>query len=252
MLKCLPSMRTVWIALLLMPSATCSQASALYDHTSLRAGYGYTRTGNAQNIWLNTTPLPGLENNYSSGGLHNGSFLLAVSVDKTLKTYHDYTGLVGVSAMFLRNPFIQGTVQPMVNVAPDFDTLTYTYDMNSYLLLLSGKASKDHLLEQLGAYIELNAGFAVNNLFNYTENSPINSTAAPMLKPFGNHSVVKFAYAAGVGLLYRFPQAFTFSVGYLYVNTGSAVLETTPIQQTTSHLHFSPINSQFVVFTLSI
>lgn len=219
-------------------------------HPSLVAGSGYTTVGGAQNVWLAVTPEPGLENTYSSGGKQRGTFLLGLALENACATnLKNLESAIGVEIDYLRNHSLTGVVQPMVNVAPDFDTLNYSYSTNSYLLLATGKLSKLNILSNLGGYLQLGVGGAYNKLADYTEISPTGSSAAPMLAPFANGYTTKFAYSIGAGILWQFCGSTRVAIGYRYINSGLGSFNTSPIQQTKNTLDFASLGHHF--FTLS-
>lgn len=218
---------------------------------SLFAGYGYTRVGDAQNLWLNTTPDPGLENTYTSGGQQRGTFLLGFALDKTISNLKGIESALGLELDYLRNPNISGVVEPMVNVAPDFDTLNYSYDMTSYLVQATAKLTKTNIINNLGVYLQAGLGGTLNRFSDYTETSPTGSSAAPMLSPFGNESTLQLAFSLGAGFSYQVGNSARYSVGYRYINTGMGGLDTSPVQQTSHTLNFSPLNHHFIIFSLA-
>lgn len=240
-----------FIILLNIEAATASAWSNI--HPSLIVGSGYTTVGGAQNVWLANTPEPGLENTYSSGGKQRGTFLLGLVLEKTFITNkNNFETAVGFEVDFLRNPSMTGVVHPMVNVDPDFDTLDYSYSMNSYLLLATGKLSMLNILSNMGGYIQIGVGGAFNQLLNYTEISPVVSSAAPMLAPFGNGSNTKFAYAIGAGVLCQISKSTRVLIGYRYINSGLGGFNTSPIQQTNNTLNFSPLGHHFLTLSLTV
>ena len=95
-------------------------------------------------------------------------------------------------------------------------------------------------------------GGARNNLSDYTEESPIGSSAAPMLLPFGDESTVQFAYSIGAGILFQVNNSTQLSIGYRYFNSGSGSLKKSPIQQTNDTLEFSPLSHHFIIFSLAV
>lgn len=240
------------LALLLLPHAALSLPAYVDLHPSFIVGSGYTRIGTAQNLWLANSPEPGLENTYTSGGQQRGTFLLGFALEQTITNQNNIEGVAGLEIDFVKNPSINGIVQPMVNVAPDFDTLNYSYDMTSYLLEATAKLSKLNILPGLGAYLQAGAGGTLNRLSDYTEVSPAGSSAAPMLEPFGNETTIRFAYSLGAGVFYQVGDSSRFAIGYRYINAGSASLDKSPVQQSNQSLNISPLSYHFVIFSLTV
>jgi opacity protein-like surface antigen len=139
----------------------------------------------------------------------------------------------------------------MVNVDPDFDTLNYSYNVNSYALQATAKLSKLNLIHHFGFYLQAGAGGARNYFTNYTESSPTGSSAAPMLAPFSDDSTARFAYTLGGGILYQPGETMRVSLGYRYMNMGSGQFRKSPVQQTDNTLTYPLISYQFLILTVS-
>lgn len=220
-------------------------------HPSAIVGSGHTRVGNAQNVWLANTPEPGLENNFTSSN-NQDAFFLGLALEKTFTTnLQNLQSAFGIEVDYLKSGTFTGIVHPMVNVAPDFDTLNYSYKMNSYLFFANAKLSKLNLFSNLGAYIQGGIGGAVNKLYDYTETSPAGSSAAPMLAPFGDRDTSSFAYFIGAGVVWDMPNCLQFLIGYRYINSGHASFKRTPVQQTNNTLGFS-FSNHFLVLSLLV
>ena len=240
-----------FILLLHHEAAVASVWSSL--HPSLVVGSGYTRMGESQNVWLANTPEPGLENNYSSGGKQNNTVLFGLALEKALANLNGFDTAVGIEFDYLRTHSISEVVHPMINVAPDFDTLNYSYKMSSYLLQATAKLSKVNIFHNIGGYFQVGMGGARNNLSDYTEESPIGSSAAPMLSPFGDdESTIQFAYSIGAGILCQPGKSVQLSIGYRYINSGMGGLKKSPLQQTNDTLEFSPISHHFIILGLTV
>lgn len=245
--------RFLIISYLILLHGQMAIASVWSDiHLSVILGHGYTTVGASRQIWLANTPDPGLENDYSSGGLHQNTALLGFALEKSFLTNLNHIeSAIGVEADYMKNPTLRGVVRPMVNVAPDFDTLNYSYSMNAYLLLATAKLSILNILPKLGAYLQAGVGGAVNTLSDYAETSPIGSSAAPMLAPFGSASDTSFAYSIGAGVLCQVGKSMRVLLGYRYINSGQGEFNTSPVQQTNSTLHFSPLGHHFLILTVT-
>jgi hypothetical protein len=107
----------------------------------------------------------------------------------------------------------------------------YKYNVNSTRLMLEGKFT--WTIRHVKPFIDLGIGVASTQLRNYSETA-VDATGYPPLPPFNNHTNVRFAYQAGLGLGYEFNFSQTnsefqheqVSLGYRYVNLGSAELDT--------------------------
>lgn len=249
-MKSIPRLFLSTIILLTHGAASASTWENL--HVSFLAGSGYSHVRASQNIWLANTPEPGLENTYTGDSKQNGTFILGLAVEKSFTNLKVLESAVGLEADYLRNPSVTGVVLPMVNVATDFDRLNYAYNMTSYLLQATVKLSKPNLYGRMGGTIQAGAGCAFNQLSDYTESSPAGSSAAPMLDPFGNHANSHIAYSLGAGITYLVGESARFAIGYRYINTGEASLRTSPIQQTSNHLSYSPLNHHLLIISLTV
>lgn len=220
-------------------------------HSVIVIGNGYTTVSGTQNIWLATTPEPGLENTYINDAKQHDTLLFGLALEKTFTaSLKNIESTIGIEMDYLRNRSMTGVVHPMVNVDPDFDTLNYAYRMKSYLLLATAKLSILNIFPYLGAYFQVGAGGAINKLSDYTETSPAGSSAAPMLEPFGNASHTRFAYSLGAGILCQVSKSAQILIGYRYVNSGLAGFKTSPIQQTDTKITLSPLTHH--LFTVSL
>lgn len=215
-------------------------------------GGGYTRIKDTRNVWLAYTPEPGLENEFVTDVKRHQTKMVGTGFEKHFpKQIMNLDSALGLEIDYLSNNSLSGIVRPMINVAPDFDTLNFSYHFNSLSLYVTGKLSKQILLPNLGAYIQGGIGRTMNRLTRYSERFQNDTSAAPMIAPFGDGSNSNFGYFLGFGFSSKI-QATQFSVGYRYVFSGSAEFKPSPIQQTVNTLHFSPVTHQFLVVSVMI
>lgn len=222
--------------------------------TSILLGYGSLNAKQNQTVHLNDTPAPGLDNGYVGKSKNDGAMLVGLSIEKQFELANkNSVGSAGFEFDYLGNKVLSGTVQPMINVSSDFDVLNYVYTVNSYLLQATAKYAKQNIISNVGAYFQAGVGAAINNLSDYNENPPDDSSAAPMLSPFGDRNTLSPAFSAGMGLTCKLGQNDThLSFGYRYINAGRGRLNKSPAQQTTSSITLSPITYQFFVLSLTM
>lgn len=221
---------------------------------SLILGYGITNAQQTQTIHLDDTPAPGLDNRYFGSSTLYGAALLGVAIEKELETsFKKIISATGLEVDLLKNNSVKGTVEPMINVSPNFDVLRYSYDIHSLMLQATAKLTKENILHKLGGYIQGGLGASLNYLSNYQEYAPGDSTAAPMLAPFGNENTVSPALSAGIGVSYKIgPQDTRVSFGYRYIYAGRGKLMRSSAQQTNATFTLSPISYQLLTLSLTM
>lgn len=221
---------------------------------SILLGYGITNTDQTQNVHLDNTPAPGLDNRYIGSSRLHSSNLLGLALEKEFTTpFQNTISTVGFEIDYLRNKSASGTVEPMVNVSPDFDILKYSYDIHSLVFQVTGQYTKQDILPYFDSYIQAGLGAAINRLSNYHEYAPGDSSAAPMLSPYGDRDTLSPAFSAGIGIAYHLkPYHAYVAFGYRYFCTGRGRLNKSPVQQTNSSIILSPINYQFLILSLTI
>lgn len=220
---------------------------------SFSLGYGTINANQNQTVHLNDTPDPGLDNGYVGKSKNYGATLIGLSLEKQFELPNNNSfGSAGFEFDYLGNKTLSGTVEPMINVSPDFDILNYMYIVNSFVFQATAKYAKQNLIYNLGTYVQAGFGAAINILSDYYEFSPEGSTASPMLSPFGDRNTLSAAFSAGIGLTYKVGHSDTyFSFGYRYFYAGRGRLNRSSVQQTTSSINLSPITYQFLVLSLT-
>jgi hypothetical protein len=243
-----------FILSLSLPLSAIADTKDFLWRKSLIFGYGITDATQNQNVNLADTPSPGLVNRYISNSTLYGSTLLGFALDKEFITQlHNGSLFAGAEIDYLRNQYVNGVVEPMINVSPDFDILKYSYDIHSVVLQAIGKYVKHDLLSHIDGYLQAGIGAAINRLSDYNEYPAGNSSAAPMLSPYGNRDTLNPALSAGVGITYKLGTYDAYlSFGYRYFYTGRGRLDKSAIQQTNSSIILSPISYQFLVISLTI
>ncbi|MDX1901004.1 MAG: hypothetical protein SFW66_03240 [Gammaproteobacteria bacterium] len=241
------------LALFLQCQAFASTVHSGWRKTFL-FGYGITNADQTQTVHIADTPSPGLDNRYVGSSKLNGSILFGFALEKEFATsFKNSIAAAGFEMDYLRNKSVNGTVEPMVNVSPDFDILKYFYDIQSIVLQATAKLTKQELFHNVSGYIQAGLGPAINQLSNYREYAPGDSTASPMLSPYGDKTTVNPALSAGIGVTYKLKSYDAYvSFGYRFFYTGRGKLTRSPAQQTSNSISLSPIYYQFLVLSLSV
>mgnify|MGYP003645228234 CR=1 FL=1 len=241
------------LSVFLMHNHVAMAADALGWNRVFVVGYGVAHANQTQILRLANTPLPGLENRYVGGSSHYGAALFGLALEKEYATASEHViGTLGVEADYLRDNAVTGTVEPFYNISPDFDELKYFYDIHTFLLQATAKLTKQQLFYDLGGYAGVGLGVAVNRLSDYREYSPDDSSAAPMLSPFGNKDTINPSLSAGLGLTYKMGRFTRISLGYRFFYTGEARLKKSPVQQSNKSIALSPISYHFLMLGLSV
>jgi hypothetical protein len=215
-------------------------------------GYGITNANQTQTVHSANTPSPSLDNRYIGSNTLYGAALFGLAFEKEFETsFKNTSSTLGLEIDYMRNNSVNGTVEPMVNVSPNFDVLKYFYDIHTLAIQMTGKYIKQKLIYNAGVYIQAGLGGAINRLSNYHEYAPDYSATAPMLLPYGNKNTSNLALSAGAGVIIPVGNHPTnTSIGYRIFYTGRGRLMKSPIQQTNASLVLSPITYQFITVSL--
>lgn len=117
-------------ALISMPALSCDW------HPYAVMGLGVAQTNQTQRLMLHTTPAPGLVNQYESADISASTKMFGMGMSKVVPEANNGSDLlVGIEALYLRNDHAPGMIRPLINVGSNFDTLNFSYDMESYLVL---------------------------------------------------------------------------------------------------------------------
>ncbi len=220
---------------------------------SFLVGYGFTNADTQQDLRLANTPEPGLTNRYLGSNRLYGAGFFGLAFENLYEApFHGWMGHLGIEGDYLRNNSVNGRLQPLVNVAPDFDELKYFYDIHSVILQVTGKLTKENVLPHLDGYVQAGVGGAMNRLSDYREYAPNNSSAAPMLAPFGNNDQLNLSLSAGIGISHKMGQYTRASFGYRYIYAGQASLGSSRVQQTSASIELSPVSYHVLILELSL
>ncbi len=221
-------------------------------HPYAITGLGCANTYKTQNITLQNTPSPGVENQFESKDPSNYTALVGLGARKNLKAIKFQTTLsAGMEALYL-NDSVKGIVRPLINVGPNFDKLNYSFSVNSLLLLAKATLNRDNLLNRWAGYADFGFGASFNGFSNYIESIPTGSTAIPMASPFHRRMTEELAFSIGLGVTHKVASRSEVSVGYKYLYTGTGALGTSATQGTTHHLSYSDLGYQLITVSVSI
>lgn len=181
-------------------------------------GAGRARIGKTQTLTMQSAPL---EANGYSPIKGQAAYWLGLGGGHFFVLSHTLDFGVGLEADYIDYQDSEGVVHPLINVAPDFDTLNYRYHTKSYVLL--GNVRLRWWYQGIG-FIEGEAavGAARNMLSDYQESIPAGSTASPMTHPFQNAASTQAAFSVGIALGYQVSPRWALALGYRYLNTGRA------------------------------
>jgi hypothetical protein len=177
--------------------------------------------------------------------------LLVLRGGYRLSPYHDWQADLSASALYLGYSKVNGKMHPLVNVASDFDPLSFQYNVQSYVL---GVAPSLTRLTQ-GAWnpvVSCLIGVSWNRAYQYNEWTPMGSTAAPSGLIFGNKTVATFAFAPRIGFQHAINEHYTARIGFEYFNAGSAKLNPMPTQETRQAINSGNLSAYFASFDLLI
>ena len=73
-----------------------------------------------------------------------------------------------------------------------------------------------------------------------------------MTNPFGNKANTQFAFSIGAGFTHKVATRSEVSIGYRYINTGSAQLDTSPSQGTSERLSFKDLGHHLLTFSVKV
>jgi opacity protein-like surface antigen len=220
------------------------ELSSYQPVVTFTVGPDFVNAGQAQSLSLR----PPFENYYTKTNESNtvaeaGAFL---GVERTLTAH--FATQIGVSGYIDSQIPIQGHVWQFG--VPEFDNLTYSYDIQNIRVMLTGKLL-GHLTnyQALQPYFSWEVGAAFNQARGYQESS-FTPDVLPMT-PFANHRETAFSYGVGVGVDYSINTHLRAGMGYQFADLGSASLGLTPVETTTQTLQIAHIYTNQLRFQLT-
>lgn len=144
-----------------------------------------------------------------------------------------------------------GIVNPAINLAPDIDTLSYNYEVQSVplfgMLQLGGRMGLVELYAIGGLGVSWNQGYN----YNEVATNP-GGASAPGAAMYQQHTQTEFAYTAGAGIDFVATTSTRVGLEYRYTNYGTAALTPTPIQDTSNKLNLGDIISNALLLHLTV
>lgn len=214
---------------------------------------GTLNINNSNDLRLSNTPAPGIVNRYEPSSSSYTDFLFGLNFSKPVANHknNQIESWLGFEIDYIQ-PFSQysGVVRPRVNVADNFDTVNFSYEIKSVAFLVNATFLQKNFSQGFGAYLNVGIGGALNFVSNYAEVVPVDSTAAAMAQPFGNASKGAFAFSVGFGLTETLANGAKVNFGYRYINTGHAQFDASTVQQTSNGLGSRGLQSN--LFNISL
>ncbi|MDF1795038.1 MAG: outer membrane beta-barrel protein [Coxiellaceae bacterium] len=214
------------------------------------AGLGITTNGIAQNVTLFDSPAPGLTNNYASYRATQLAGFVGIDAGYQLALSSAYELALGLQADYLNYDQLTGRVHPLVNVSPNFATLNYQLNAESFMLLVQMRALW-HWKPLWQPYFSVALGSAWNRLSGYTETIPQGSTALPSASLFGNNTSSDFAYGFGLGVQHLISKNASITMDYRFYSAGDAALLPSAVQGTGNQINSGTLSAHLIVLGLS-
>ncbi|MDF1759854.1 MAG: hypothetical protein P1U40_04905 [Coxiellaceae bacterium] len=181
---------------------------------------------------------PGIDNRYVSNQGSEFSYLLGIGAGVYKPLCKKLTLAVSVNIYRVDFHDVSGVVQPAYNIATDFDQLNYSYSVDpTYAGLIQGRLNWQAQWKSVkfSPYVMFGAGLAYNQVSNYSETAPTDSSASPTLNPFKDNGSMHAAVTVGIGISHTFNNQNTLGVGYQYFYANHAYFaiannQTTPTE----------------------
>jgi len=133
---------------------------------------------------------------------------------------------------------------------PQFDVLSYSYEIDHTRVMVEGKFLTTLGLNQTWhPYVSWGVGEAFNRASHYQE-TPIVDCALPS-SAFADHKDNSFTWAVGIGVDYAIMPQVRVGFGYQFADLGSVSLGPTPLANTTQTLSFSNMYANQFRFQIS-
>ena len=208
------------------------------------ADVDFSTTGETQTLPLNTyvsnTYVANNNFNTALGGTAGFGYELDPWSLLQFAFSEDFT-YVGYSA-------VGGTEYPASNLNNAGNTLAYTYNASSYVLLTDAKLYFGHWAVR--PFANGGVGVAWNDLYDYAE-TLLTGSSSPVAPFANNMNSADFAYTVGGGLNYTINNNFGCALGYRYVNAGHGQLGTMSAQTTNAHLQSGTLSANLIELSLS-
>jgi hypothetical protein len=219
----------------------------------LIAGGGVSRVGQDNTLTLFTSTSPIKTDSFIVDPVYKSAGLFGITAGyRFCENYCVQPSMrpaIGISALYLTDAKVKGVLHPLVNVAPDFDTLNFTYHHKSFILMLTPQIIFQPRLNW-HPFVALGLGVSWNKLSDYEESSPIGSTATPSPNFFGSHTTASFAYAPSIGIEHFLNEHTMGRIEFQYLNVGNAHFSKLVDQETNQHYKAGQRRAYLAVFSL--
>lgn len=208
-------------------------------------GPDFVQKGQAQTLSL----LPPFQNHYTN--------------TNNTTTVADAGGFVGVERAFSDKLWVQlgvsgyidAQISPQGDVwrfaSPEFDTLSYAYNVQHTRVMAEGKfLTSINAYQALHPYVSWGLGAAFNQARDYQE-TPLIAGAVPSL-PFASETQTSFTWGVGLGVDYALNPHARLGVGYQFADLGSVSLGPTPSATTNQTLSFPHLYTNQLRFQFTL
>jgi len=227
----------------------CQTAFAGYWYGSFDIGAGVSEVGKNNTLTLFTSSSPIETNSYIVNRKYRATGLLTgVGGGYRFDVIPKMELALGASASYLSYDSVDGTVHPLVNIAPDFDVMNFNIDAESYLLLFE-PAFIFPIECSWRFFLKPSVGVAWNKL-SYDEYRTPGSTTVPGPFSFRSRTQTSFAYAPSIGLEYAINAHSSAQIGYQYINAGNVTLGTMQNQETNQHIDAGTLSAHLVIVNI--
>ncbi len=226
-------------------------STAFADHWygSFDIGGGVSSIGEDNTLTLFTSSSPIETNRYSVDRKYQATALIGAGGGYRFDVMPQLELALGASASYVTYDTVNGTVHPLVNIAPNFDVMSFSYDAESYLLLF--EPTLIYSIEcPWRLFLKPSVGVSWNKLYNYSETRVPGSTTVPGPVSFRSKTQTSFAYAPSIGVEYAINPHSSVQIGYQYLNAGDASLGKLPNQETNQHINAGTLSAHLVVVNL--
>ena len=234
-------------ALLAVVSSSVFAASGWFG--DIGADVDFSTTGDTQTLSLITPPSSPVSNTYSANNAFNTALGGTAGLGYELDPWSLLQFAFSEDFTYVNYDAVGGIEYPLSNLINTGNTLAYTYNASSYVLLTDAKLLFGSW--SLRPFAIGGVGVAWNELSNFSETLRT-GTASSIPVPFAdNTSSANLAYTVGGGLNYTISKNFGCALTYRYINAGNGELGTIPTQTTTARLQSGTLSANLIEVSLS-
>lgn len=210
---------------------------------------GLSIGANQASVFQNTIidTIAPLQNTYTGLSNHNTQVVGGVFLGGETELSSQWRWQYGVQYL-ATDPFnVSGNVFQFSD--PLYNNLNYNYYIQNYRVLAETKLFAN-FTTRWHPYAIAAIGAGINKTYNYYE---IGKTSAdvPMTVPFMNKTATGLAYSLGLGLDMDLSNQVRIGVNYRWSDLGKASLGTTPLQDSTTTIHYSNFRANELLVEIS-